>query len=116
MDNQQEIATPKPISAEDKQVNQETKQKSLFFRLFFSGAISNETKPSKKIAYIAVMSAFLAVANMFEFKFADVQFSLTIASSALSGVVLGGVFGFIASFLGDLVGFLYNSGGFAYMP
>ncbi|MBR2988521.1 MAG: hypothetical protein IKC64_02215 [Clostridia bacterium] len=115
MDNQQEIATPTPASAEDKQTNS-TKSKPLILRLFFSGAISSETKTSKKIAYIAVMSAFLAVANMFEFKFADVQYSLTIASSALAGVVLGGAFGFVAAFLGDLVGFLYNSGGFSYMP
>ncbi|MBQ8882702.1 MAG: hypothetical protein IJY70_04870, partial [Clostridia bacterium] len=38
------------------------------------------------------------------------------ATSALAGVVLGGAFGFVASFLGDLVGFSYNSSGFAYMP
>ena len=115
MDNQQEIATPTPERTEDKQ-NSINQKKSLFMRLFFSGAISTETKPSKKIAYIAVMSAFLAVANMFEFKLADQQFSFTIASSALAGVVLGGAFGCLASFLGDLVGFLYNSSGFAYMP
>ena len=123
MDNQQEIATPKPVSADDAQTddfienNQNAKpKKNIFLRLFFSGAITNETKLSKKIAYIALMSAFLAVANMFEIKFADIQFSFTIATSALAGVVLGGAFGFVASFLGDLVGFIYNSSGFAYMP
>jgi uncharacterized membrane protein len=52
----------------------------------------------------------------FEFKLADTQFSLTIFFSALSGMVIGPIYGFIACFLGDLVGFLYNSGGFMYMP
>ena len=95
--------------------NNEKKQ-SFLQRLFFSGGIA-QLKHSRKIAYIAVMTAFTVVANMFfEFKFADVQFSLTIVISALSGIILGGAFGFVASFLGDLVGFLYNSGGFAYYP
>ncbi len=92
------------------------KKQSFLRRLFFSGGIA-EMKGSRKIAYIAVMTAFTVVANMFfEFKFADVQFSLTIVISALSGIILGGAFGFVASFLGDLVGFLYNSGGYAYYP
>ena len=95
--------------------NSETKQ-SFWKRLFFSGGIA-QLKHSRKIAYIAVMTAFTVVANMFfEFKFADVQFSLTIVVSALAGIVLGSLFGFVACFLGDLVGFLYNSGGFMYMP
>lgn len=85
-------------------------------RIFFSGAISEKNK-SHKIAYIATITALCVVANMFfEIKFADIQFSLTICISALAGIVLGGAFGFIACFLGDLVGFLYNSGGYMYMP
>lgn len=85
-------------------------------RLLFSGTLLNKNR-SHKIAYIAVTTALCVVANMFfEFKFADVQFSLTIVVSALAGIVLGGAFGFAACFLGDLVGFLYNSGGFMYMP
>ncbi|MBQ8319373.1 MAG: ECF transporter S component [Clostridia bacterium] len=72
---------------------------------------------SKRIAYIAVMTAFTVVANMFfEFKFAEVQFSLTLAVSALTGIFLGPLAGFCACFLGDLVGFFYNSAGFAYYP
>ena len=91
-------------------------KRSVWKRLFFSSAISG-MKESRKIAYIAVMTAFTVVSNMFfEFKFADVQFSLTIVISALAGIILGGAYGFVASFLGDLVGFLYNSGGFAYYP
>lgn len=76
-----------------------------------------DASKTQKIAYIAVLSALLVVCNMFfEIKFADVQFSLTIFFSAFAGVIIGPLFGFVAAFLGDLVGFLYNSGGFAYMP
>ncbi len=85
-------------------------------RMFFSQTLVEKNR-NHKIAYIAVMTAFVVVANMFfEFKLADTQFSFTLAVSALVGVVLGPVFGFIACFLGDLVGFLYHSAGFAYMP
>lgn len=72
---------------------------------------------AKKIAYIAVMTVFTVVANMFfEIKFADIQFSFTIFVSALTGMILGPLAGFTACFLGDLVGFFYNSAGFAYYP
>ena len=62
------------------------------------------------------MTAFVVIANMFEFKLADTQFSLTIVASALTGIIIGPIFGFAACFLGDLVGFLYNSAGYMYMP
>lgn len=85
-------------------------------RLLFSDIISDSTH-TQKLAYIAVMTALCVVCNMFfEFKLADTQFSLTIFFSALTGMVIGPLFGFTACFLGDLVGFLYNSGGFMYMP
>ena len=85
-------------------------------RLFLSEVLENATK-TQKIAYVGVLTALLVVCNMFfEFKFADTQFSLTLFFSALAGIVIGPLFGFVACFLGDLVGFLYNSGGFMYMP
>lgn len=85
-------------------------------KVLFSDVIS-DCSYTQKIAYIAVMTALLVVCNMFfEFKLADTQFSLTLFFSALTGMIIGPVFGFVACFLGDLVGFLYNSGGFAYMP
>ncbi len=72
---------------------------------------------TQKIAYVAVMTALCVVCNMFfEFKLADTQFSLTLFFSALTGMIIGPMFGFVSCFLGDLVGFLYNSGGFMYMP
>ena len=85
-------------------------------RVLFSETLAEKRK-SHKIAYIAVMTSLIVVANMFfEFKLAETQFSLTLLISALTGIILGPIFGFAACFLGDLVGFLYNSAGFMYMP
>ena len=79
--------------------------------------IMMDSSHTQKIAYVALMTALTVVCNMFfEFKLADTQFSLTIFFSALTGMIIGPLFGFVACFLGDLVGFLYNSGGFMYMP
>ena len=92
-------------------------KKGVWWRsLLFSKLLENKGK-AHKIAYIAVMTAVCVVANMFfEFKLADTQFSFTIVISALTGILIGPLFGFAACFLGDLVGFLYHSAGFAYMP
>ena len=85
-------------------------------RLLFSDLLMQRTS-TQKIAYVAVLTALSVVCNMFfEFKLADTQFSLTICFSAVIGMLIGPLFGFVACFLGDLVGFLYNSGGFMYMP
>lgn len=83
---------------------------------FLFGALA-EKNVSHKIAYIALITALVVVSNMFfEFKLAETQFSFTLVISALAGILIGPLFGFAACFLGDLVGFLYNSAGFAYMP
>ncbi|MBQ9734910.1 MAG: folate family ECF transporter S component [Clostridia bacterium] len=87
------------------------------FKKVLSSDLLKDSSTTQKIAYIALMTALCVVCNMFfEFKFADTQFSLTIFFSALTGMIIGPVYGFVACFLGDLVGFLYNSGGFMYMP
>ena len=71
---------------------------------------------SKKITYIALMTAFTVIANtFFELKFFSVQFSVTIFVSVLAGIFLGTAFGFTACFLGDLIGFLLHPFG-AYLP
>jgi ECF transporter S component (folate family) len=91
--------------------NKEKVEKLLFSKLL------RQKNRNHKLAYVALITSLVVVANMFfEFKFMDVQFSLTIAVSAFAGILLGPLLGFAACFLGDLVGFLYNSGGFAYMP
>ena len=96
---------------------QENKEKNVRWQeILFSKTLARKNA-SHKIAYISVITAFVVIANMFfEFKFADTQFSLTIVVSALAGILIGPLFGFAACFLGDLVGFLYNSAGFMYMP
>ena len=84
--------------------------------LFFSDLI-RYTSLTKKIAYIGVMTALMIVTNtLLEFKMADIQFSITILMSFLSGVLLGSVLGFVCCMLGDAIGFFINSGGFVYMP
>ncbi len=84
-------------------------------RLLFSQTLA-EKNAAHRIAYIGVVTAFIVASNMFEFKMFDTQFSFTLMISALSGLIIGPLFGFAACFLGDLVGFLINSSGFAYMP
>lgn len=71
---------------------------------------------SRKIAYTGVVAALCIVVNLFEFKFADVQFSFTIFASVLAGILIGPALGFVAVFVGDLIGFVVNSGGMLYMP
>ena len=94
----------------------QTKRHGFWKRLFFSETLLCRSHGGK-IAFIAAFTAFSVVANLFfEFKLMDTQYSLTIAVSALIGAILGPAFGFVACFLGDLLGFLVNSGGFLYMP
>ena len=85
-------------------------------RLLFSKTLAGKNI-SHQLAYVGMTTALVIVANMFfEFKLADTQFSLTLFISALAGILIGPLFGFVACFLGDLVGFLYHSSGYAYMP
>jgi uncharacterized membrane protein len=92
------------------------KEQSKIDRLLISPLLRTKNR-THQMAYVAVTTAFIIAANMFfEFKLVDTQFSLTLAISALSGIILGAVPGFVACFLGDLVGFLYHSSGYAYMP
>ncbi len=83
-------------------------------RLFFSEVMLSKNK-SHKIAYISVMTALCIATNFFEFKLLDNQFSLTITVALLTGIILGGAFGFAACVLGDFIGFLVNSA-YIYMP
>ena len=88
----------------------------MFKKLFLSELIVNSSR-TKRIVYIAMLAAFSVVTNMFlEFKFYDVQFSLTIIVSAIIGGLIGAIPGFLACMLGDFVGYIYNSWGYLYMP
>ena len=74
-------------------------------------------KPTYVIALMGMLMALSIVVNVVEpFKFADTQFSFTIAAMAFVGFAAGPVAGFVIGFFGDLVGFLINSGGYAYYP
>ena len=79
--------------------------------------LMQDASVTKKLAYLGVTTAICVVSNMLlEFKMLDVQFSLTILVSVLLGVLLGSVYGFVSCVVGDLVGFLFNSGGTMFMP
>ena len=82
-------------------------------RFLFSQALADKTV-AKKIAYLGVIAALCIATNMFEIKFATVQFSLTIVSSVLAGIMVGPLFGFLAVFLGDGIGYAVNSMGYPY--
>ena len=75
-----------------------------------------EKSKAQKIAYIGVSVALCTAVNLFEIKFVDVQFSFTVFASILTGILIGPLFGFVAAFLGDGVGFLGNPAGYLYMP
>ncbi|MBE5742750.1 MAG: ECF transporter S component [Clostridiales bacterium] len=77
-----------------------------------------DAKKSRKVAYVAIMTAIAVIFNIvFEFvKLADFQLSLTFAVSILIGLILGAGAGFVSCFLGDLLGFFVNTGGNGYFP
>ncbi len=84
-------------------------------RIMFSPLIL-KANATKRIAYLGVMTALTVVCNTFlEIKFADVQFSLTVFMSICMGVLLGPLCGMSVCFIGDTVGYLFNSMGYLYM-
>ena len=87
-----------------------------FNKFMFSERFRNSSR-AKKIAAIAVFAALSVVTNMFlEFKLFDIQYSLTIFVSAVTGVFLGPLAGFLSCIFGDFVGYVFNSWGQLYMP
>lgn len=93
-----------------------TQKRNKWQKILLSPTLAGKSA-GKRVAYIAVVTALVVVCNMFfEFKLAETQFSFTIVVSSLAGILIGPLFGFVACFLGDLVGFLYHSAGFAYLP
>ncbi|MBD5636404.1 MAG: ECF transporter S component [Clostridia bacterium] len=92
---------------------EEKTQASAWKRFLFSDMLADKSA-AKKIAYIAVLAALCIVTNTFEIKFATVQFSFTIVSSVLAGMMIGPLFGAAAVFLGDGIGYLMNSMGYPY--
>ncbi len=88
----------------------------MFRKLFLSELIVNSSH-TKRIVYIAMLTAFSVVTNMFlSFPLFDVQFSLTIVVSIIIGGLIGAIPGFLACVFGDFIGYIYNSWGYIYMP
>lgn len=85
----------------------------LWKRILFSEVLAQKSV-AKRIAYTGIVAALCIVTNMFEIKFATTQFSFTVFSSVLAGILIGPLLGFSAVFLGDAVGYLYNSMGYVY--
>ena len=90
-----------------------SKKGKLWERVLFSDLLVDKSK-GVRVAYIGVLAALCIAVNMFEIKFATVQFSFTLFASVLSGILIGPVFGFAAVFWGDGVGYLVNSAGYPY--
>ncbi len=94
---------------------QKETQTPLWKRLLFSDAMLGRSY-ARRLAWISVMTALCILSNLLEFKFADIQFSLTLSASVLAGIIVGPVLGCAAAMLGDFLGFVVNSWGFLYMP
>ena len=66
----------------------ERKKAPLWKKLLFSDVLL--FRPiSHKLAYIGVMAALCIAVNTFEIKFADTQFSFSLFTALLAGVMLG---------------------------
>ena len=88
-----------------------------FKDLFLNSHFLDGKKHTVKLAYVGMITAVNIVANaLLEFKTLDVQFSFTILISIITGMLLGGVLGFVSVFLADLIGYLVSSWGLIYMP
>ncbi|MBO7215234.1 MAG: ECF transporter S component [Clostridia bacterium] len=91
-------------------------ERKWYERLAFSPLLAKKNL-SHKIAYLGVNTALLIVCNAFlEVKFIDVQFSVTLFVSIITGILLGAGSGFLACFIGDALGFMISSWGYMYMP
>ncbi len=114
--SEQQQAQNEATMPEEELPKQEVPRHVFWKNLLFSPLIRGKTTAAR-LAYIGLMTALCVLSNMFfEFKMFDMQFSLTIFVSVLSGILTGPLFGFCAAFLGDLLGFLYSSWGMVYMP
>lgn len=82
-------------------------------RALFSELMLSKS-PAARLAYIGVVTALCIAVNFVEIKFATTQFSFTIMMSALAGILIGPLFGFCATWLGDGIGYLCNSAGYPY--
>lgn len=86
----------------------------LLFAFFFfkKQPRNNALSKTKKITYLAVLSALATVSNIFDIKISDeFQISLVATVGFLAGYSLGGGYGFAVCFIGDLIGAIINPHG-----
>ena len=76
-------------------------------RILFSQTLLGKNA-AHKIAYIALTTALAVIVNALEIKLTVAQFSFTVFFSAFAGALLGGGAGFLACFLGDMIGFFLH--------
>lgn len=89
-----------------------SKEQTNGWKKFIFSATLEDKNASHKIAYIAGFVAINVVINAIgSIPLGFVQFSLTLFISALTGIIIGPLFGFTACFLGDTLGYMIGSGG-----
>lgn len=81
-----------------------------FWKKMLFGCLATK-KASHQIAYIGVMVALSIVVNVYSIPLGFIQLSLTMFVSILTGLILGGAFGFTTCFVGDTVGFFIDPKG-----
>ncbi len=91
-----------------------TKKGNYWKRLCF-GSIWKK-RSTQRLAYIAIFAALNIVINRLSLPLGAVQFSFSSFFAALTGVIIGPVFGFISAYMGDLVGFFIGASTYAYSP
>ncbi len=91
-----------------------TKKGNYWKRLCF-GSIWKK-RGTQRLAYIAIFAALNIVINRLSLPLGSVQFSFSTFFAALTGVIIGPLFGFFSAFMGDLVGFFIGASSYAYSP
>ena len=84
-------------------------------RLLFSELLMGK-KPSHVIAYMAVLVALNVAVNTFSLPLGFVQFSFTLFLAALTGILIGPIFGFVTCVLGDAVGYFLSGAPGSFSP
>ena len=79
-----------------------------------NAAPAGERKERKAPLWKKLLFSDVLLFNTFEIKFADTQFSFSLFTALLAGVMLGALPGAVAVFVGDLFGYLLNSAGMYY--
>ena len=97
------------------QKTQKTAFKQKVAKLLFSDLLVDK-KPSRVIAYMAILAALNVAVNTFSLPLGFVQFSFTLFLAALTGILIGPVFGFVTCVLGDALGYFLGGAPGSFSP